>query len=174
MIKKAVLGATAFFIAVSPCAYADPARNENGMQRFSAEDRSALVDARIGILKATLQLTPEQEKYWPAVEDAIRSRAKNRQERLSERIAALRDRNLIEIIRDRNPIKFLNRRADALAERSADLKKLASAWEPLYNSLSQDQKRRMALLTIVVIRDLRDAIEERQMQAENDDDYDDD
>lgn len=174
MINKAILGATALFISLSPCAYADPPRNNNGMHKFSAEDRGALTDARIGILKATLQLTPEQEKLWPAVEDAIRSRAKNRQERWSERAAAFRDRSMIEIIRDRNPVKFLNRRADALAERSADLRKLATAWEPLYTSLSQDQKRRMALLTIVVLRDLRDAIEERQMQDEDDDDYDDD
>ncbi len=171
MINKAILGATALFIALSPCAYADPPRNDNGM-KYSAEDRKSLTDARIGILKATLQLTPEQEKLWPAVEDAIRARAKNRQERWSERAAAFRDRSAIEIIRDRNPVKFLNRRADALAERSADLRKLATAWEPLYNSLSQDQKRRMALLTVVVLRDLRDAIEERQMQAEDDDDYD--
>ena len=174
MINKAVLGATALFIALSPCAYADPMRDNNAMRRFSTEDRNSVTDARIGILKATLQLTPEQEKYWPAVEDAIRSRAKNRQDRWAERVAAFRDRSLIEIIRDRDPVKFLNRRAEALAERSADLKKLATAWEPLYNSLSQDQKRRMALLTIVVIRDLRDALEERQMQAEDDGYYYDD
>src|SRR5215470_2495987 len=31
--------------------------------------------ARIGIVKAVLQLTPEQAKYWPAVEEAIRGRA---------------------------------------------------------------------------------------------------
>src|SRR5262249_38652512 len=31
--------------------------------------------ARIGIVKAVLQLTPEQAKYWPAVEEAIRARA---------------------------------------------------------------------------------------------------
>lgn len=171
MINKAILGATALFMALSPCAYADPPRNDNGM-KSSTEDRKALTDARIGILKAALQLTPEQEKLWPPVEDAIRARAKNRQERWSERIAAFRDRSSIEIIRDRNPVKFLNRRADALAERSADLKKLATAWEPLYASLSQDQKRRMTLLTIIVLRDLRDAVEERQMQAEDDDDYD--
>lgn len=172
MINKAMLGAVAFFIALSPCAYADPPHDDNGMHRFSAEDRKALTDARIGILKATLQLTPEQEKYWPAVEDAIRTRAKNRQERWSERVAAFRDRNMIDIIRERNPVKFLNRRADALAERSADLKKLASAWEPLYNSLSQDQKRRMALLTIVVLRELRDSVEERRMHSDDDDDDD--
>ena len=171
MINKAILGATALFMALSPCAYADPPRNDNGM-KSSTEDRKALTDARIGILKAALQLTPDQEKLWPPVEDAIRARAKNRQERWSERIAAFRDRSSIEIIRDRNPVKFLNRRADALAERSADLEKLATAWEPLYASLSQDQKRRMTLLTIIVLRDLRDAVEERQMQAEDDDDYD--
>jgi len=170
MINKAVLGATALFIALSPCAYADSPRNDNGM-KSSTEDRKALTDARIAILKAALQLTPEQEKLWPPVEDAIRARAKNRQERWSERISAMRDKSAIEIIRDRSPVKFLNRRADALAERSADLRKLATAWEPLYASLSQDQKRRMTLLTIIVLRDLRDAIEERQMQAEDDDDY---
>jgi hypothetical protein len=172
MINKAVLGATALFIAISPCAYADPARNENGMHQMSADDREALVDARIGILKAALQLTPEQEKYWPAVEDAIRSRAQNRQERLSQRLAAFRDRSPIEIIRDRNPVKFLNQRAEALAERSADLKKLASAWEPLYNTLSQDQKRRVGLVAIMVFQGVRNALEERRVQA--DDDYDDD
>ena len=171
MINKAILGATALFMALSPCAYADPPRNDNGM-KSSTEDRKALTDARIGILKAALQLTPDQEKLWPPVEDAIRARAKNRQERWSERIAAFRDRSSIEIIRDRNPVKFLNRRADALAERSAVLNKPATAWEPLYASLSQDQKRRMTLLTIIVLRDLRDAVEERQMQAEDDDDYD--
>jgi hypothetical protein len=36
---------------------------------------SALTDARINITKAVLQLTADQEKYWPAVEDAIRTRA---------------------------------------------------------------------------------------------------
>ena len=38
----------------------------------------------------------------------------------------------IEKLKNRDPIAFLNRRADALAQRSADLKKLADAWEPLH------------------------------------------
>lgn len=173
MINKAILGATAVFIALSPCAYADPPRDKDKISRLNAEDRKALIDARIGIVKAALQLTPEQEKYWPAVEEAIRSRAKDRQERVSERAAALRDRSTLEIVKDRSPVKFLNRRADALAERSADLKKLASAWEPLYNSLSQEQKRRMGFLTILVLRELRDAFEDRRMQDDDDDDDDD-
>src|SRR5262249_10776860 len=37
---------------------------------WCAADLKALTDARIGIVKAALQLTPEQAKYWPAVEEA--------------------------------------------------------------------------------------------------------
>jgi hypothetical protein len=46
-------------------------------------------------------------------------------------------------LRDRNPVEFLQRRSTALAQRSADLKKLADAWQPLYQTLSPDQKKRM-------------------------------
>jgi hypothetical protein len=60
----------------------------------------------------------------------------------------------------------LNRRADALAQRAADLKKLAAAWQPLYQTLTPDQKRRMGLLAVSALRELRTAIEERHMQAE--------
>ena len=41
-----------------------------------------LTDARIGIVKAALQLTPEQEKLWPPVEEAIRARAEARYNRM--------------------------------------------------------------------------------------------
>jgi hypothetical protein len=59
----------------------------------------------------------------------------------------------------------MQRRADALAQRSADLKKLADAWQPLYQTLEPDQKRRMALLTIVVLRHMGN-VAERASQSE--------
>jgi hypothetical protein len=164
---------TALLIAGSPSAEAQNTPRENPPRPGTA-DINALTDARIGVVKAALQLSPDQEKYWPAIEDAIRSRAKNRQARLSQRVAALGDRNLIEIIRDRNPIEFMNRRSDALSQRAADLKKLADAWEPLYKTLTPEQRKRMALLTLVVLRDMRDALEERHMQHEYDDQEEDD
>ena len=108
-----------------------------------------MTDARIEIVKAALQLTPDQEKLWPPIEDAIRARAKDRQARIAiavERARELRDRSRIEVLRDRNPIEFMKRRADRLAQRSADLKRLAEAWEPLYQTLTPEQKRRMAFL----------------------------
>jgi hypothetical protein len=165
-------GLTALFVTASPLAYAQ-VPSEGG--RLSAAELSTLTDARINIVKAALQLTADQEKYWPAIEDAIRARAKDRQARIAvaaARMAELRDGSPIEALRGRNPVEFLQRRADALAQRATDLKKLADAWQPLYQTLSPDQKRRMGLLTIVALREMRDAVEQRRLRSEDDDDDD--
>jgi hypothetical protein len=87
-----------------------------------------------------------------------------------ERVRELRDRSRIEVLRDRNPIAFMKKRADRLAQRSADLKRLADAWEPLYQTLTPEQKRRMAFLAIFAVREMRDAVEERRVRSEDDDD----
>ena len=131
-----------------------------------------MTDARVNIVKTALQLTPDQEKYWPPIEDAIRARAKDREARLASaaaRVAELRDRNLTEVLRNRDPVAFMHRRADALAQRSADLKNLADAWQPLYATLTPEQKRRMAFLTLIVLRELKSAAEDRRTQDGDDD-----
>ena len=69
------------------------------------------------------------------------------------------------MMRNRDPVAFLNRRADALAQRSADLKRLADAWQPLYKTLTPEQKQRMAALTILVLRDMG-----LRVQSEDDED----
>jgi hypothetical protein len=119
---------------------------------------------RVGILKAALQLTPDQEKYWPAVENAIRDRAKDREARVADMAerAAERRENPAEAMRNRDPVDFLRRRADALEQRGADLKKLAAAWQPLYQTLKPEQKQRMAYLTMVVLRDMTNVGERRR------------
>ena len=132
--------------------------------RITAADLNAMTDARVAILKSTLQLTPDQEKFWGPIEEAIRARAKDRQTRLESittGLAARADQSPIERLRDRNPVEFMNRRADALAQRAADLKKLAAAWQPLYQTLSADQKRRLGMLALASLRELRSAREER-------------
>ena len=86
------------FITTSPLAYAaETSSNTVGMTHPSAADLNSLTDARVAMIKAALQLTPDQQKYWPAVEDAIRARAKSRQARL-ERVAELRDSGPMEEI----------------------------------------------------------------------------
>jgi hypothetical protein len=128
------------------------------MTHLSAEDLKSLTDVRVAMIKAALQLTPDQEKYWPAVEEAIRTRAKNRQARW-ERMAQRRDSSSLEALAELNPVELMQRRAESLIQRGADLKKVADAWEPLFKTLSEDQKKRMAFVTIVAARGIRDTIE---------------
>jgi len=162
-------GITALVVITGPSlAYAQNPLAEAAPQRITAADLNALTDARVAIVKGTLQLTPDQEKYWPAIEEAIRARAKSRMSRLepiTTGAAGQADHSAIEALRERNPVEFLNRRADALAQRSADLKKLAAAWQPLYQTLMPDQKRRLGLLTIIALRELRDRVEQRRIEA---------
>jgi len=169
MLKIVGAGLTAAFLTFSPIAYAQSSSDgETG--RLSAADLSALTDARISIVKAALQLTPDQEKFWPSIEAAIRARAMDRGARLAAvaaRVTAKRDSSLLDILRDRDPIALMQRRADALAQRSADLKMLAEAWQPLYQTLSPEQKRRMAFLTVLVLREMRSAVEQRRLQADD-------
>ena len=171
MTKIVAAAVTTLFLTASPLAYAQ-APGAGALQRLSTADVTALTDARINLVKAALQLTPDQEKYWPAIEEAIRARAKDRQARLQNveaRITELRSKSPVEALRDRNPVDFLQRRAEALTQRAAGLKKLADAWQPLYPTLSQEQKRRMAALTIFVFREMRDGLEQRRLQSEDDD-----
>ena len=163
MIKKIAVAATAVLITASPLAYAAETSSTAGMRHPSAADLNALTDARVGIIKAALQLTPDQEKYWPAVEEGIRARAKNR------RVAELRDSSPMEALGERSPVELMRRRAEVLSQRAADLKKLADAWEPLYKTLTPDQKKRMAFATYAAMRGMRDAIEHR-IESEDDDD----
>jgi hypothetical protein len=72
--------------------------------RLSQADWNSLTNARIELVKAALQLTPEQQKYWPAVEDAIRARAQSRQERLAG-IAQRIDQQPLSI----DPIDFMRK-----------------------------------------------------------------
>jgi hypothetical protein len=168
MWKLVVAGVTAVSVtAFTPAQAQTP--SANGRERLSAADWGALTNARINLVKAALQLRPDQEKYWPAVEDAIRTRAEHRAARYAARatrISELRDSGPVEALRNRDPIAFMQRRADALAQRSADLRKLADAWQPLYQTLQLDQRRRMAFLTLVVLRRVGNAMEERASQSE--------
>jgi hypothetical protein len=153
MLKPILAGATAILIAGSSLAYAQerPAKadatqsdsvRDRAPRRFSAEDARAFTDARIASLKAGLNLTPEQEKNWPALETAIRDISKARIERMQQRREARRDGE-----RRRDPVQRMREQADQLTQRAADLKKLADASEPLYKSLDEAQQRRMSVLT---------------------------
>jgi hypothetical protein len=176
MSKTIVAGLSALFITASSLAYAQvstgPAQSSGPTQAGPAQERlsdaefKTLTDRRIELVRFALQLKPDQEKSWPAVEEAIRARAMARRQRLVNLVARASGQ------REFNPVELLRDRADALATRAANLKQLTDAWQPLYASLDDNQKARLRLLTVYVLREMRDAAESRRLQAE-DEYYDD-
>jgi zinc resistance-associated protein len=165
MWKRTVIGASALMIAGSMMVYAQQRdsgdagaqprfgwREHGGMMggrggmigrwRPSAADVKALSDARIAALHAGLELTPDQEKSWPPVEQALRDLAKLRADRLAARDQAQPPSG--------NPIERLQKRADALTARGTALKHLADAAAPLYQSLDEAQKQRLPMLARLV------------------------
>jgi hypothetical protein len=152
---KSVIGVLTFlFVAGSSLAYAQ----ESPPPIPSQADFKVITDARIGIVKAALQLTPEQEKLWPPVEEAVRARAQARYNRMVAVAGKVGQQ------REVDPVELMRGRADALAQRAANLKKLADAWAPLYQTLNPDQKERMRLLATRVLRELRVGADPRPME----------
>jgi hypothetical protein len=163
MLKIMAVGVTALLVTASPLA-----RAQAPSAGVPATQLGTLTDMQMNLVKAALQLTPDQEKYWPAIEDAIRTEAQDREARIAtaaKRLAELRQ-NPIEILQTPDPVDLLQRRADALAQRSADLKKLAGAWQPLYETLTPDQKKRMASLSLFVLRNMSNATQQRDLQCD--------
>jgi hypothetical protein len=56
-----------------------------------------------------------------------------------------------------------------LSQRGEALKKLADAWPPLYESLDANQKQRLRLAAVYVLREVREAVEDCRMQDEDED-----
>jgi hypothetical protein len=142
--------------------------------RPNAKDQAAFAAARaaahIAELKAALQLTPDQEKNWPAFESALNELVKLR----ADRMAAFRERreqngqnqpnesNQQSQPNEQNqpnqqnggtneqgpmnPFERLERRADTLSKFGAALKHLADAGMPLYQSLDDGQKHRFLFM----------------------------
>ena len=168
MIKTVVIGTTALFLTASSIANAQSSQTSSSAtpERLNAADQKTLTDLRIDLVKAALQLTPEQEKLWPPVESAIRARAEDRKARVAkiqETVGRRADESRAEVMRNRDPIAFLQRRSEALAQRSAELDKLAEAWQPLYKTLSPEQRQRMGALAVLVLHDMSDPAERRRL-----------
>ena len=175
MTKIVVVGTSALFLTASPVALAQTAQTPSPVpleQRFNAADQNTLMDLRIDLTKAALQLMPEQEKLWPPVEAAIRNRGEDRRARIArvrETVGRRADQNSAENLKNLDPIAFLQRRSEALAQRSADLDKLAEAWQPLYKTLSPEQRQRLGALAVFVLTDMSDVVQRRRAQSEDED-----
>lgn len=99
---------------------------------------AAFADARIAAVKAGLRLTPDQEKLWPPVEAAVRDLAKLKIDRMQARRERLSSDDLMT---------RLHQRSDTMSANATAFKRAVDAADPLYRTLDDGQKRRLALLT---------------------------
>ena len=144
MRKFAIAGVAALALAGSTAVYAQHRwfHDHMGQMRLSAEDRAAFADARIAAVHAGLKLSADQEKLWPPVESAVRDLVKLRIDRANARMNAPADSAKAD-----DPVARLRERADTMATSAAAMKKIADAADPLYKTLDDGQKRRLAVLT---------------------------
>jgi len=145
MRKFAIAAVAVLAIAGSTAVYAQHRHWGHGFSRMSPEDRSAYTDARIAAVHAGLKLTADQEKLWPPVEAAVREFAKLRIDRANARMNASRDDSSQQ--KPDDPVARLRDRAENMAATAGAMKKIAEAADPLYKTLDDGQKRRLAVLT---------------------------
>jgi zinc resistance-associated protein len=155
VLKPLVIATAALAIAGSSIVFAQqrfagPRADGNFGPRFdrwhhlSADDMAAFADARIAALKAGLELNSDQEKNWPALEQALHDLAQLRIDRRRARENAGQSGNAATA--PATPFERLAQRADRMAKTSAALKRVADAGAPLYQSLNDAQKNRFKIL----------------------------
>ena len=117
MLKVVVAATAAVTIAGSSMAYAQHDERAEGARRWqpTTEDMSAFQAARLAALRAGLTLTSEQEKHWPAFEQAMRELQQLRLKRVTAIREARRDgrRSMTD------PAERMRERATRLAESGA-------------------------------------------------------
>lgn len=103
-----------------------------------------MLDAHLAGMKAALKLTPDQEKNWAALETAVRDAAQARRDAMREMREARGDERP-------SPVERMNAMADRFAKTSTEIKAIANAAKPLYDSLDDGQKRHFGPLMATLI-----------------------
>jgi len=111
--------------AAAPAEPASPA-----MEAHAAQHREH-VEERIAFLHSSLKITPEQEPQWKTFADQMRSNSQSMSDLVMQRTQSESTRNALDDMKQYAQI------AQTHAE---DMQKLVTAFEPLYNSFSPDQK----------------------------------
>jgi LTXXQ motif family protein len=109
------------------------------MQNWAA-DRETMLDAKLAGMKAELGLTADQEKLWSPFASAVKEADKSRMDAI-EQMMQMRGQG-----ERMSPIDHLQAMADRLSQGAANVKKIADAAKPLYDSLDQSQKHKFGML----------------------------
>jgi hypothetical protein len=91
------------------------------------------IEGRIAFMRAELKITVAQQAQWDRVADAMRTSAKQK-DQLFQQMRATHDQPQTAIDKLDRRVRFIE--AQAVSEKS-----FADAFRPLYQSLSDDQKK---------------------------------
>jgi hypothetical protein len=115
------------------------ARDRSERTELTASQMVDRADARTAKMKVDLNLTADQEKNWSDFASAMQDMSKKQADRrIAVRDARAKQHGTFDALDE------MRKSADAQIERSNDRKKLADAAQPLYTSLTEQQKSRFA------------------------------
>jgi LTXXQ motif family protein len=117
--------------------------------------RAVIQDARLEGMKAALKLTPDQQKYWDPFEAAVRDSYTQRNQIMG---------TTREAIAKDDPVQLLNTLSDDASQGAAQMKKVADAAKPLYDSLNPTQKQAFGPL-LLTLRDSPMMAAQRQQRV---------
>jgi hypothetical protein len=109
------------------------------MQQWAA-DRETVLDAKLAGMKAGLALTADQEKLWGPFQSAVQDAARSRMDAMRQ---IMQTRAPGEQM---SPVDHLEAIANRLSQGATDVRKIADAAKPLYNSLDESQKHKFGML----------------------------
>jgi len=111
---------------------------------MTPETRSRLEDGKLAMVKAALQLTPDQEKLWAPVEAQVRDTFKAREAKIEEWKKKREERKAENEKGGERKRADLAQRFEKLSQRAGEradrLKAFSTAFSPFYASLSDEQK----------------------------------
>ncbi|MGO4705817.1 Spy/CpxP family protein refolding chaperone [Microvirga sp. 2MCAF38] len=140
MNPLAILTAASAIGLVSAVAYAQPAPPAQPERHpMTSADMASLTDARIAGIQAGLKLTPDQQKLWPPVEQALRAQSAQRAKVVEE----FRARNKSE---RPDLMTMMDRHSANLTQEAETLRNLTTAMKPFWASLDDRQKKLLPVL----------------------------
>lgn len=186
MPRFAVIGVAVAIIV--PLAYGAQGRETRAERAATTISQSTdRGDARIAILKADLKLSPDQAQHWAGLESALRDivakRAKSwaashdlRTGRSSTNVPVAPDSSITEDGQKRDAdserdarkarlddLDEMRREADTRTLQAANLRQIADAAQPLYDTLDDRQRRKLVQFVREDLRaDVRDDRRERR------------
>jgi len=132
LATSGMLGMSGAFAQASAPAASAPQASSSTAAGTHAAKREARVEERITYLHSQLKITPAQEPQWNKFADVMRANGQNMGRLYRQRTQAEQTQSALD---------NMKQYAELAQAHADDMKQLVDAFEPLYDSLSPEQKK---------------------------------